>query len=108
MDGTWELNLSNIVTIQFLSKMRAELITNTVVFKHKYIMQPTVMPADAIMKALQDLKVMIKQQMNHIRDKNMAGLLDVKAVLISTSTYTTLPLVTFVNSHLQGCFEMKT
>jgi hypothetical protein len=39
----------------FCQSNQAQRITNTVFFKHKYITQPTVTPADYIMQAYQNL-----------------------------------------------------
>jgi len=45
-------------------KMRSERITDTVWFKHKYITQPKVTPADQIVKAINDLTCALKGKNN--------------------------------------------
>ena len=44
----------------YVKKTRSERISDTVFFKHKYITQPTVTPADTIVKALNDLTNALK------------------------------------------------
>ena len=44
----------------WVNKIKAERVSGTVFFKHKYITQPTLTPYDAIIKALQDLNHAIK------------------------------------------------
>ena len=46
--------------VVFVKQTRSKRITDTVFFKHKYITQPTVTPADAIVKAYQDLTLALK------------------------------------------------
>jgi hypothetical protein len=47
-----------------VKKTRSERISDTVFFKHKYITQPTVTPADTIVKALDDLTHALKGRRN--------------------------------------------
>ena len=47
-----------------VEKTRSERITDTVWFKHKYITQPTVTPADQIVKAINDLTCALKGKNN--------------------------------------------
>ena len=47
-----------------MKKTRSERISDTVFFKHKYITQPTVTPADTIVKALDDLTNALKGRRN--------------------------------------------
>ena len=44
-----------------VKKMNSDQILDTVLFKHKYITQPNVTPADILTKALDDLAVTLKQ-----------------------------------------------
>ena len=48
----------------YVKKTRSERISDTVFFKHKYITQPTVTPADTIVKALNDLPNALKGKRN--------------------------------------------
>ena len=48
----------------YVKKTRSERISDTVFFKHKYITQPTVMPEDTIVKALDDLMQALKGRRN--------------------------------------------
>jgi hypothetical protein len=48
----------------YVKRTRSERISDTVFFKHKYITQPTVMPADTIVKALVDLMHALKGRRN--------------------------------------------
>jgi len=48
----------------YVKKTRSERISDTVFFKHKYITQPTVTPADTIVKALDDLTHSLKGRRN--------------------------------------------
>jgi hypothetical protein len=44
----------------YVKKTRSERISDTVFFKHKYITQPTLTPADTIVKAINDLTHALK------------------------------------------------
>jgi hypothetical protein len=46
----------------YIEKTRSERISDTVHFKHKYITQPTLMPEDTTVKALNDLTNALKQK----------------------------------------------
>jgi hypothetical protein len=46
----------------YVKKTRSERISDTLHFKHKYIAQPTLMPEDTIVKALNDLTHALKQK----------------------------------------------
>ena len=52
----------------YMKKTRSKRISDTVFFKHKYITQPTVTPADTIVKALDDLTHALKGRRN-VKDK---------------------------------------
>ena len=49
----------------YVEKTRSERISAMVHFKHKYITQPTLMPEDTIMKALNDSTNALKQKRNN-------------------------------------------
>ena len=49
----------------YVKKTRSERISDIVHFKHKYITQPTLMPEDTIVKALNDLTNALKQKRNN-------------------------------------------
>ena len=48
----------------YVKTTRSKRISDTVFFKHKYITQPTVTPADTIVKALDDLTHALKGMRN--------------------------------------------
>ncbi len=50
--------------IIYAKQTRSTRISNTVWFKHKYITQPTVTPADMIVKAMNDLAAALKGKSN--------------------------------------------
>ena len=58
----------------WVAKTKAERVSGTVYFKHKYITQPTLTPEDVIIKALQDLKHAIKGTNNHKGNENLKAL----------------------------------
>jgi hypothetical protein len=51
--------------VVFVKATRSKRISDTVFFKHKFIMQPTVTPADALIKAYQDLTAALHGISNH-------------------------------------------
>ncbi len=53
--------------VVFCKKTRAKRLADTVFFKHKYITQPTVMPADTIVNAFTKLRDAI-QGIQHSKD----------------------------------------
>ena len=50
--------------IVYVKKTKAKRVSDTVYFKHKYITQPSITPADAVIKALHDLTQAIKGERN--------------------------------------------
>jgi len=50
--------------LQMFAKTKSERISDTVFFKHTYLTQPTVIPADSIVKALRDLTQALKGRTN--------------------------------------------
>jgi hypothetical protein len=52
----------------YVKKSRSKRISDTVYFKHKYITQPTLLPADTIVKALNNLTCALKGKKN-VNDK---------------------------------------
>jgi hypothetical protein len=50
--------------IVYIKNTRSEGVSDTVHFKHKYITQPTFMPEDTIVKALNDLTQALKERKN--------------------------------------------
>jgi hypothetical protein len=50
--------------IVYVKNTRSERVSDTVHFKHKYIMQPTLTPEDTIVKALNDLTQALKERKN--------------------------------------------
>ncbi len=54
-----------------VKQTNSERIMDTVFFKHQYITQPSVTPADILTKAIDDLAAALKQQRNTERIKEM-------------------------------------
>jgi hypothetical protein len=50
----------------YCTKTRAERISNTVFFQHRYLTQPVVTPTDAMIKAMGDLHGMLKKSANKV------------------------------------------
>ncbi len=74
MDGTLASRQSIIVAIAFRILKKAEPVSNTVFFKHKYLTQPTLTPEDQVIKAIQDLRNVIQ------RSKNKKGKVNFNAI----------------------------
>jgi hypothetical protein len=70
----WYLGTSNkhyrCYTI-YCTKTRAKRIFNTVFFQHRYLTQPVVTPADAMIKAMGDLRGIFKKNSNNIGAEEM-------------------------------------
>ena len=89
-------------------KMQAERISDTVFFKHKYIMKPEVVPADAIIKALYDLKPAISKQWKHSSNAMLEGLQQIdEALTWATTTTQTQGLTQTPNRSLWGTPSSK-
>jgi hypothetical protein len=58
----------------YVKKMKSERISDTVFFKHRYVTQPIVTPADLIVKALGDLTQALKGR------RNMKGIEQIEAL----------------------------
>ena len=58
----------------YVKATRQTRISDTVYFKHKYITQPTVTPADAIIKAIQDLTQALKGKVNTKGESHLQAL----------------------------------
>jgi hypothetical protein len=69
----------------YVKKTRAERISDTVFFKHKYITQPTLRQADTIIKALDDLTHALKGR------KNMKGSTQIEALEQINKLLTNIP-----------------
>ena len=76
MDG-WYLKTSEEhyrCHVVFVKKTQAKRVTDTVFFKHKYITQPEVKPADVIIKAYRDLKQVLQGMKNSSDMRQMQAL----------------------------------
>jgi hypothetical protein len=73
--ATWAANLTNGRYLQtspehyrchviYVKQTKSERVSDTVFFKTKYIMQPTMTPADMIIKALNNLTQALKGKSN--------------------------------------------
>jgi hypothetical protein len=69
----------------FCKKMRSERISDMVFFWHWYILQPTVMPEDQIIKAVGDLSSALRHQVN-IHGKEEMGLLQKMNDILNNTT----------------------
>ena len=58
----------------WVTKTKAERISERVFFKHKFITQPTLTSEDMIIKVLQDLKHASKRTSNHNGNENLEAL----------------------------------
>ena len=65
----------------YVKKTRSERISDTVFFKHKYITQPTVTPADTIVKALDKLMHALKGRRNVKGEVHMDALEKIDEIL---------------------------
>ncbi len=83
--GTWAANTINGWYLQtlpeyyqchqiYVKKTKSERISDTVFFKHRYLTQPTVTPANTIIKALGDLTQALKGR------RNLKGIEQIKAL----------------------------
>ena len=87
-DG-WYLGMSDehyCCHVVFVRKTRSKRVSDTVFFKHKYITQPTVTPADAIVKALQNLARAIKGEQNSKGEAQFCALEQLQAVFLPGNT----------------------
>ena len=60
--------------IVFVKKTQSKRVTDTVFFKHKYITQPAITPADAIIKAYNDLRAVLQGMQNTNDSRQMRTL----------------------------------
>ena len=81
----------------FVKATRAIRISDTVFFKHKYITQPTVTPADAIVKAYQDLLHAIQGIKNVKGAVHLEALQRIETTLTPPTHSVTQPLPTASN-----------
>jgi hypothetical protein len=65
----------------FCTKTRAERISDTVFFQHRYLMQPVVTPADAIIDAMKNLQSVIKNGPGNFEREEMKMLRQMNAIL---------------------------
>jgi hypothetical protein len=65
----------------YCTKTRAERISDTVFFQHRYLTQPVVTPTDATIKAMGDLRGVLKKNSNNIGAEEMKLLKQLDAVL---------------------------
>jgi hypothetical protein len=65
----------------YCTKTRAERISDTVFFQHRYLMQPVVTPADAMIKAMGDLHGILKKNSNNIGAEEMEVLKQLDTIL---------------------------
>jgi len=68
-----------------VKKTRSERIADTVWFKHKYITQPKVRPADQIVKAINDLTCALKGKNNVQSIEQMEALQKLEELLTKSS-----------------------
>ena len=73
----------------FCKKTRSERISDTVMFRHRYITQPTITPEDQIIKAVADLSSALRQRINLRGQEEMTVLQKMNNILNNTSTQLT-------------------
>ncbi len=81
----------------FVKKTKSERISDTVFFKHRYLTQPTVTPADTIINALGDLTQALKGRRNMKEIEQIKALTKIDKLLnnIPTTNKTPTRKVTF-------------
>jgi hypothetical protein len=77
----------------FAKKTRAKRLANTVFFKHKYITQPTITPADAIVNAYNKLRRAIQGLQHSKDDAHFETLERIENIMQSTSKHAIKPTV---------------
>ena len=71
--------------VVFIKKTRSERISDTVVFQHRYITNPTITPEDKVVKALGDVKQALMKEKNLQGQDQMDALQRIDAILKPTS-----------------------
>lgn len=66
---------------KFCKKTRSERISDTVFFQHRHITQPTVTPADQVIKAVGNLSLALRKQINKQGKEEMAALKKMSNIL---------------------------
>ncbi|KAL7480511.1 hypothetical protein ACHAW6_006206 [Cyclotella cf. meneghiniana] len=92
----------------FIKATRSHCLSDMVYFKHKYITQPTVAQADAIVKAFEDLMATLKGTTNLKGQQNLEALTKLQSMLSPPAT--PLPHFRRVNFHntVQLCTSTPT
>jgi hypothetical protein len=65
----------------YCTKTRAKRISDTVFFQHRYLTQPVVMPTDVMIKAMGDLRGVLKKNTNKVGMAEMEVLKQLDAIL---------------------------
>ena len=71
--------------VVFIKKTRSERISDTVVFQHRYITNPTITPEDKVVKALGNVKQALMKEKNLQGQDQMDALQRIDAILKPTS-----------------------
>jgi hypothetical protein len=77
--------------IIYVKQTKSERVSDTVFFKTKYIMQPTMTPADVITKALSDLTQALKDKRNHTGLEQIEALMKIDNILNNTPELDPMP-----------------
>ncbi len=77
----------------FTKKTRAKRLADTVFFKHKYVIQPTITPADAIVNAYNKLRQAIQGIQHSKGDAHFEALERIKNIMQPTSKHAIKPAV---------------
>ncbi len=86
----------------YVKKTRSKWISDTVYFKHKYITQPNLLPADTIVKALHDLTHALKGK------KNVKGKAQIKTLEKINELLNNVPKKIAINRENHVTFDETT
>ncbi|KAL7476141.1 hypothetical protein ACHAW6_002019, partial [Cyclotella cf. meneghiniana] len=90
----------------FVKATRSHCLSDIVFFKHRYITQPTVTPADAIVKAFHDLMTTLKGTTNLKGQQNLDAITKLQSTLVPPAV--PLPHSPRVNFHNTSNFSPST
>ncbi len=89
----------------FCKRTRSERISDTVVFRHRYITQPEITPEDHIIKAVSDLTAALQKRANTRGKEDMHILKTMNEILNGNNAIHTQKLVTFAEPIVTKAIE---